>query len=44
MNFGLMVALRLQKYVNIRKGLQFDHDAMRMPRWVKILPFVCSGK
>lgn len=48
LNFGLMVAIRLQRYANARRGVRFDNveynHSMPMPRWVKIVPFVCSGE
>lgn len=47
LNFGVMVALRLQKYALVRRGARLDNAEIShftMPRWVKILPFICSGK
>ncbi|XP_018405142.1 PREDICTED: uncharacterized protein LOC108781618, partial [Cyphomyrmex costatus] len=44
LNFGLMVAFRLQKYVFTRQGVQLNNAessySRRMPRWIKILSFV----
>ncbi|XP_014483149.1 PREDICTED: uncharacterized protein LOC106748797 isoform X2 [Dinoponera quadriceps] len=46
LNFGLMTALRLQRYANARRNLRLDNVdpncSMPMPRWVKIVPFVFS--
>lgn len=49
LNFGVMVAVRLQRYALARRGTRSDngessYSTMLMPRWVKILPFVFSGK
>lgn len=48
LNFGLMAALRLQRYANARRNLRLDNAdpnySMPMPKWVKIVPFVCSGE
>ncbi|KYN20480.1 PREDICTED: uncharacterized protein LOC108760846 isoform X2 [Trachymyrmex cornetzi] len=44
LNFGLMVAFRLQKYALTRQGVQFNSPesiySKRMPKWIKILSFV----
>nr|XP_012234224.1 PREDICTED: uncharacterized protein LOC105679029 [Linepithema humile] len=46
LNFGLMVALRLKRYAIARQGVQLDNAessySTQMPRWVKVLLFVCS--
>ncbi|XP_020294261.1 uncharacterized protein LOC109859926 isoform X2 [Pseudomyrmex gracilis] len=46
LNFGIMVALRLQRYALARRGVRVEHwessHSTKMPRWVKILLFVCS--
>ncbi|XP_072750998.1 uncharacterized protein [Anoplolepis gracilipes] len=47
LNFGVMVALRLQRYAFARRGVRLDNmesncSTMPKPRWVKVLPFVCS--
>ncbi|EZA57719.1 uncharacterized protein LOC105276913 isoform X2 [Ooceraea biroi] len=46
LNFGLMVAVHLQKFALARRGVRLDHAessvSMPMPTWVKILPFVFS--
>ncbi|XP_029167492.1 uncharacterized protein LOC114937979 [Nylanderia fulva] len=47
LNFGMMVALGLQRYALARQGAQSNnaecnHSVMSMPRWVKVVPFVCS--
>lgn len=49
LNFGVMVAVRLQRYAFARRGARSDngqssYSPRSMPRWVKILPFVFSGK
>lgn len=46
LNFGVMVAVRLQRYAFTR-GLRFNnvesgYSTMPMPKWVKVLAFVCS--
>ncbi|XP_032683456.1 uncharacterized protein LOC116849913 isoform X2 [Odontomachus brunneus] len=47
LNFGLMTALRLQRYANAKRNLQLDNTepdySMPMPKWVKIVPFVFSA-
>ncbi|KYN31829.1 TWiK family of potassium channels protein 7 [Trachymyrmex septentrionalis] len=44
LNFGLMVAFRLQKYALTRQGVQVNSAessySKRMPKWIKILSFV----
>ncbi|XP_011169288.1 uncharacterized protein LOC105202453 [Solenopsis invicta] len=44
LNFGLMVAFRLQRYSLTRQGVQLNNTNSsyfrRMPRWIKILTFV----
>ncbi|KYQ49018.1 TWiK family of potassium channels protein 7 [Trachymyrmex zeteki] len=44
LNFGLMVAFRLQKYALTRQGVQLNSTessySRRMPKWIKILSFV----
>ncbi|EGI64077.1 PREDICTED: potassium channel subfamily K member 6-like isoform X2 [Acromyrmex echinatior] len=44
LNFGLMVAFRLQKYALIRQGVQLNSAessySKRMPKWIQILSFV----
>lgn len=47
LNFGVMVAVRLQRYAFARRGARSDngqssYSPRSMPRWVKILPFVFS--
>ncbi|XP_011707770.1 PREDICTED: potassium channel subfamily K member 10-like [Wasmannia auropunctata] len=46
LNFGLMVAFRLQKYALARQSVQLNNAkssySRRMPRWIKILSFVVS--
>lgn len=48
LNIGLMVAVRLRRLAIARRGVRFEHAestySVPMPRWVKILPFACSGK
>lgn len=49
LNFGLMIAVRLQRYANARRmqSQQCDEEtsySTPMPRWVKIIPFIFSGK
>jgi hypothetical protein len=48
LNFGLMVALRLKRYAIARQGVQLDSAessySMQMPRWIKVLLFVCTGE
>ncbi|XP_078043595.1 uncharacterized protein LOC144473531 [Augochlora pura] len=45
MNIGLILALRLQRYAISRKKASYDEEELKyllpVPRWVKILPFVC---
>ncbi|KOC65824.1 TWiK family of potassium channels protein 7 [Habropoda laboriosa] len=47
MNLGLLLAVRLQKYAISRKLVKYDqtvlHDLAPVPKWVKIIPFVCVG-
>lgn len=47
LNFGVLVTVRLQRYVLARQSAQLDnakssHSAMPMPRRVKVVLFVCS--
>ncbi|XP_019697671.2 uncharacterized protein LOC105184657 isoform X2 [Harpegnathos saltator] len=46
LNFGLMAVLRLQRYANARRNSQLGNAepkySLPIPRWVKIVPFVCS--
>ncbi|XP_076277067.1 uncharacterized protein LOC143207465 [Lasioglossum baleicum] len=45
MNIGLILALRLQRYAISREKAKYDEEELKyllpVPRWVKILPFVC---
>ncbi|XP_043258804.1 uncharacterized protein LOC122401016 [Colletes gigas] len=46
MNFGLIWALRLQRYAIARKKIECEQTEGQMtpvPKWVKIVPFVCLG-
>ncbi|KYM77907.1 TWiK family of potassium channels protein 7 [Atta colombica] len=44
LNFGLMVAFRLQKYALTRQGVQLNSEessySKHMPKWIQILSFV----
>ncbi|XP_050464614.1 potassium channel subfamily K member 10-like isoform X1 [Cataglyphis hispanica] len=46
LNFGVMIAVRLQRYANAKRDLRHknveSYSTMPMPRWVKVLPFACS--
>lgn len=47
LNFGVLVTVRLQRYVLAKQSAQLDnvksnHSAMPMPRRVKIVLFICS--
>ncbi|XP_012532340.2 uncharacterized protein LOC105834418 isoform X2 [Monomorium pharaonis] len=45
LNFGLMVAFGLQRYALARRGVQLNNaESRRMPRWIKIMSFVCSAR
>ncbi|XP_017753387.1 PREDICTED: uncharacterized protein LOC108545994 isoform X2 [Eufriesea mexicana] len=47
MNFGLLLAVRLQRYAISRKFTDYDQTDPNclapVPKWVKVIPFVCVG-